>query len=831
MSSDQSPISVVAALRISSKGKLRYDRHWTERDTSKERVLKEVTEKKESNLISNVELEKSGDKAQSPNVPSPSATSSGGTAGRRSRRDPLVVLSPLNRSLDKSARQSPVVRSPVTPVSVTIKRSEERNVVDPRNVVMSGQKPESPSNNNSLNYSLNLSRSLALEESNSSVLSYDTPDVIKYQKYPRVDLKKIRVPDSFIDGDISNEESDSLDVLDISSHLDEGNAKTSPERSFKGQSSVEEQLMFEMQKRMEDAGRRVEQRSAEWEAKRKQEENACKEQLESLKESFRVEKEKLFNREIRDLEDMVGQMIIIQQQERESKQQELIVLARKEEQLAKEKLERKKRMGEQMEKFAPLQNKIQENLNKVLQVWNSVDDKSFFSPALVQTVPKISQLSRSLLEEGRNKVVKGECSDSILDQLNTLNHNLEETTRKIEDDKTRIQNEKVAEEEKAKQLLLKQQDEDALKAAQAQAAAASQQPVTVAQQQPQQPQHKAAQPPALPIQPQAPTPAQSSAQPPHPLGQINDSVSLENKAWYDSIIKFKSDFIKNVVFTDAEKQFKFDLQRAVNTPLNSLSGVSSAHLQDKVDKLVQLLSGAQVTVGERAVSVTQHQHARSFCLGLAAKKLAKQGEDVVSSDSKSAFPAATFALAIWEKFPEFGTLLIAYMFEMCPFLVPFHPLQTAGQTDKEHYLQLGYKYDGDTIEKQDKYLKRMSGLARLYAALSVSHLPKASSSLSHPHPPARVWSWFSSVLNLTPHTDITASLMLDILEVTGNTMFAKYGKQFCKLLQLVKSKYFPKLEAVKSEGGPTVRLDQFLSTAIRGQSIREPDGCLKPGFL
>ena len=97
-------------------------------------------------------------------------------------------------------------------------------------------------------------------------------------------------------------------------------------------------------------------------------------------------------------------MIIIQQQERESKQQELIVLARKEEQLAKEKLERKKRMGEQMEKFAPLQNKIQENLNKVLQVWNSVDDKSFFSPALVQTVPKISQLSRSLLEEGRNKV-------------------------------------------------------------------------------------------------------------------------------------------------------------------------------------------------------------------------------------------------------------------------------------------------------------------------------------------------------------------------------------------------------------------------------------------
>jgi len=496
-------------------------------------------------------------------------------------------------------------------------------------------------------------------------------------------------------------------------------------------------------------------------------------------------------------------------------------------QLAKEKLERKKRMGEQMEKFAPLQNKITENLQKVLQVWNSIDDKNLFSPSLVQTVPQISQISRSLLEDGRNQVVKGECSDGTLDQLNTLNNNLLETSKKIEEDKTRIENEKVAEEEKAKQLLLKQQEEEALKATQAQAAAASQQPVTEAQQ----PQQQATQPPAVSSPSQPPVPAQVSAQPPQPLGQINDSVSPENKAWYDSIVQFKSDFIKNVVFTDSEKQFKFDLQRAVNTPLNSLSGVSSAHLQDKVDKLVQLLSGAQVTVGERTVSVTQHQHARSFCLGLAAKKLAKQGEDVVSSDNKSAFPAATFALAIWDKFPEFGTLLLAYMFEMCPFLVPFHPLQTAGQTEKEHYVQLGYKYNGDTIEKQDKYLKRMSGLARLYAAISVSHLPKASSSVSHPHPPARVWTWFSSVLNLTPHTDITASLILDILEVTGNTMFAKYGKQFGKLLQLVKSKYFPKLEAVKSEGGPTVRLDQFLNTAIRGQSIREPDGCLKPGFL
>lgn len=234
---------------------------------------------------------------------------------------------------------------------------------------------------------------------------------------------------------------------------------------------------------------------------------------------------------------------------------------------------------------------------------------------------------------------------------------------------------------------------------------------------------------------------------------------------------------------------------------------------------------------DKTISTNQHPHARSFCLALAAKKLAKQGEDVVSVDAKSAFPAATLALALWDKYPEFGHLLLAYMFELCPFLVPFHPQQSAGQTDKSYYISLGYKYEGEVIEKQDKYLKRMSGLARLFAALSVSHLPKASTTTTHPHPIAKVWNWFSSVCNMTPHTDITASLLLDMLEVSGHTMFANFGKQFGKLLVLIKDKYFPQLEAVKSEGGPTVRLEQFLTTSIRGQSIREPEGGLRQGFL
>ena len=49
------------------------------------------------------------------------------------------------------------------------------------------------------------------------------------------------------------------------------------------------------------------------------------------------------------------------------------------------------------------------------------------------------------------------------------------------------------------------------------------------------------------------------------------------------------------------------------------------------------------------------------------------------------------------RYPDFGRLLLAYMFEACPFLVPLHPLRLEGQTDKDYYLALGYRYEGEEV--------------------------------------------------------------------------------------------------------------------------------------
>ena len=793
-----------------------------------ERVLKEVTD---NNKINENEEAKHKSRDETSNeetdIVRTTPVMNRNSSGQKPRKGPVAVLSPLLRSREKPSpsHSSPSQYSPaLSPVNVVIQRSGERNVVNPRNIVMVRHESESSvRSENSFNQSLNMSSMTPSDSLNSSLLNYDTPDLIKYQKMPRVDLPKLRLPPSMFvgteeSGDDSNEDDAVRDEPD--------NNNSSVKSPRRGQTEVEDELVMYQIKCLEEAEKRVEERRVNWENKSKEKEEELKSKLEEETKKFKETSNKKTDIEIVDLEKRIEETLVLQQIEREKKQKDLILLAKQEEQLAKEKQERKARIKQQMEKYVPQQETMKVSIKSLLDLWSSVQDKNLMSPELASSIPLLLKHCQDMLNEARIKVAEGDCDDSMIQNLVNLDTQVNDSLKKLQDDILRIDSEK--------NKLLEQQQEEAKKKAAEEEALKQQQ----LQQQSLQPQQQAAaavqQQAAAAVQQQATPPSAAATPAPAVVstpGVVLDSISAENKAWYDSIIQFKADFIKDVSWADNEKTFKFELQKGVNTPLNSLSGVNSAHLQDKVDKLVQLLSGGQVTIGDKTVSIQGNEKARRFCLGLAAKKLSKQGEDVVSSDHKSAFPAATFALAIWDKFPEFGQLLLAYMFESCPFLVPYHPVQVSGQTDKQYYESLGYKYDGDTIEKQDKYLKRMSGLARLYAALSVSHLPKTSASTSHPHPPARLWSWVSSVLNLTPHTDITATLILDILEVAGNTLYTKYGKQFAKLLVVTKEKYFSKLESVKSEGGPTVRLEQQLSMAIRGQSIKEPDGYLKPGFL
>ena len=65
------------------------------------------------------------------------------------------------------------------------------------------------------------------------------------------------------------------------------------------------------------------------------------------------------------------------------------------------------------------------------------------------------------------------------------------------------------------------------------------------------------------------------------------------------------DFISNSTHT----KYRFDLQKAVSTPINALSAHSPSHLNDKILRLVTLLSGSNVEVGGKKVNCKNHSSA------------------------------------------------------------------------------------------------------------------------------------------------------------------------------------------------------------------------------
>lgn len=275
------------------------------------------------------------------------------------------------------------------------------------------------------------------------------------------------------------------------------------------------------------------------------------------------------------------------------------------------------------------------------------------------------------------------------------------------------------------------------------------------------------------------------------------------------------------------KKFRFDCQKAVNTPVNALSSVSGAHIRDKFDKLYKLLRGERVQVLDTYVQATQHPQGLHYCTALLAKKIVRQGDLLVSSNPEAAYPLAAVAVALWAQFPEFGKLLEANFHRQCPYLVPMLLPQKEGQTDKEFYISRGYIYNEDgAVEKQDKFLKRMSGIFQLCCAIWIAKMPKFVNT-SNPHGLCQGWKWLSSFINLKPEPDICATLLHVFFSVCGSEFYRNYKKQFVKIIKLVSTDYLKILENI-DEGGPKTRLEVYLQNVLKTGQVPPPSGLLPP---
>ncbi|XP_052891446.1 mRNA export factor Gle1 [Anopheles moucheti] len=309
-------------------------------------------------------------------------------------------------------------------------------------------------------------------------------------------------------------------------------------------------------------------------------------------------------------------------------------------------------------------------------------------------------------------------------------------------------------------------------------------------------------------------------------------VSPECLQFYNEIKSFYEQHqtaVKQLMDDPSMKTYRFNCQKAINVPVNAISAVNREHFIDKYSKLAALLSGQNVKAGDGMVSINGHPLGRTYCTMLLAKKFVSQADTSISSNASAAFPVAAIAVALWQRFPDFGRFFLAYLHRECPYLVPYYLPQHEGQSQEDFLKTLGYRFaDGGVLEKQDQYLKRMSGLARLYAAVIIT-VPRKDDATPHPHGLEYGWRWLTNILNRFPQPDICATLIAEFLQTAGSDLHAAYGKQFIKVLQVLQGDYMTALNRIDT-GGPKARLEGLIKKILTEGRIDRPEGIMSVNF-
>ncbi|XP_034111762.1 mRNA export factor Gle1 [Drosophila albomicans] len=298
----------------------------------------------------------------------------------------------------------------------------------------------------------------------------------------------------------------------------------------------------------------------------------------------------------------------------------------------------------------------------------------------------------------------------------------------------------------------------------------------------------------------------------------------------NALYQSKVDAVKPLQTDEAWKKYRTNCQRTINVPLNAITASSPQHLTTNFDKLYNFFAGQPVrTMDGSNITINDHPLARDYCILLMAKKFVSQTDTAISSNPQAAFPFASVINTFWKLLPDFGKIFLAYMYKESPYLVPYVIPQQPDQTPEQYLKTMGYRLsDNNELEKPDMFLKRQTGIARLYAAVIMTPSRKIDG-------PAQcfgldeAWRWLTHITFVKPLPDICATMIMEMLQTLGFELWRAYGTNFLKLLVYIQTVYIPQLAAY-DEGGPKTRLEMLLSKFLRERQIPQAVGVLPPGF-
>ncbi|KAG4069936.1 hypothetical protein HA402_015160 [Bradysia odoriphaga] len=305
-----------------------------------------------------------------------------------------------------------------------------------------------------------------------------------------------------------------------------------------------------------------------------------------------------------------------------------------------------------------------------------------------------------------------------------------------------------------------------------------------------------------------------------------DAADSNVKLHYQKTMSFYESYAESVkpLQNDVSmKKFVFECSKCVNIFCNS---VTPKHLQDKFDRLVLVLSGNSIEIGGTRVRPSDHPLGIRYVNLLVAKMFVKQADTMAGLNSSTGFPIAALIVALWQKFPDFGTLFLAYLYKHSPLLVPCQVQQLHGQSTEDYLRSIGFVYKDNVCEEKASFLKRLAGLVRLYASVIVSK-SRRSINKPHPHGIECAWTWLTNALYLNPIPEVNATMLVEFITIVGADLWATYKRQFVKLLLAIETQYIPNLNETS---GPKSRLEGLIRRMRSENKIDPPADLLPANF-
>ncbi|XP_022647219.1 nucleoporin GLE1-like [Varroa jacobsoni] len=283
--------------------------------------------------------------------------------------------------------------------------------------------------------------------------------------------------------------------------------------------------------------------------------------------------------------------------------------------------------------------------------------------------------------------------------------------------------------------------------------------------------------------------------------------NVDEDIYMKAIQRLKEAGEKRKAFVESETRQRKDILRAIQLTVNKIQ-VNTNNLQHALF-FIRLFSKEEVGLpglsGSQSVKLGDHPEASNFAMHLTAERLLCNIEKLSFTQIKEWLPYGVVIATIWSASRKFGEIFFDHIISRCPFLAPVY----FSNLDADEASEYVKKFICNKQEDHSRFVARMGVYSRL---LGVIMCQKPRWGL--PFPPDRMWRLLTTTakteIRSSELADVAAMVVQSLLEASGYVLKQTYRRQFGKLMHVLCTEFFGKLNAQPKRLPNVVNLESFL---------------------